>query len=99
MGGGGKYRATRRGFVVHHEKFAENYKMYSRSHFVKGVELTILLIAYEIYGAVATDSTSYMLLTSSMWFLVVSWMFAPFLSNPSGFEWQKIVEDWEDWTK
>ncbi|PKI42248.1 hypothetical protein CRG98_037364 [Punica granatum] len=34
-----------------------------------------------------------------MWFLVVSWLFAPFLFNPSGFEWQKIVDDWDDWTK
>ncbi|KAK8472649.1 hypothetical protein PHAVU_002G271904 [Phaseolus vulgaris] len=24
---------------------------------------------------------------------------SPFLFNPSGFEWQKIVEDWDDWTK
>ncbi|KAM0939118.1 putative 1,3-beta-glucan synthase [Dioscorea sansibarensis] len=97
--GGAKYRATGRGFVVRHEKFAENYRMYSRSHFVKGLELMILLIVYQIYGDVATDLTSYMLLTSSMWFLVVSWLFAPFLFNPSGFEWQKIVDDWDDWTK
>ena len=34
-----------------------------------------------------------------MWLLVVTWLFAPFLFNPSDFEWQKIVEDWEDWTK
>uniref|UniRef100_A0A1D1XVI5 Callose synthase 5 n=2 Tax=Anthurium amnicola TaxID=1678845 RepID=A0A1D1XVI5_9ARAE len=97
--GGAKYRATGRGFVVRHEKFGENYRMYSRSHFIKGLELTILLIAYQIYGSVATSSASYLLITASMWFLVVSWLFAPFIFNPSGFEWQKIVEDWEDWTK
>ncbi|KAJ4979632.1 hypothetical protein NE237_010412 [Protea cynaroides] len=97
--GGAKYRATGRGFVVKHEKFGENYRMYSRSHFVKGLEVMILLIVYQIYGAAATDSTSYMLLTWSMWFLVVSFLFAPFIFNPSGFEWQKIVDDWEDWSK
>ncbi|CAK9146928.1 unnamed protein product [Ilex paraguariensis] len=97
--GGAKYRATGRGFVVRHEKFAENYRMYSRSHFTKGLELMILLIAYQIYGSAAPDSTAYILLTFSMWFLVGSWLFAPFLFNPSGFEWQKIVEDLEDWTK
>ncbi|XP_031375303.1 LOW QUALITY PROTEIN: callose synthase 5-like, partial [Punica granatum] len=96
--GGAKYRATGRGFVVRHEKFAENYRMYSRSHFVKGVELMVLLIVYQIYGSAATGA-AYMLLTMSMWFLVVSWLFAPFLFNPSGFEWQKIVDDWDDWTK
>ncbi|XVE83338.1 hypothetical protein DITRI_Ditri16bG0080900 [Diplodiscus trichospermus] len=97
--GGAKYRATGRGFVVRHEKFAENYRMYSRSHFVKGLELLVLLICYRIYGSAAKDSISYTLLSFSMWFLVLSWLFAPFLFNPSGFEWQKIVEDWEDWTK
>ncbi|KAA8531070.1 hypothetical protein F0562_005779 [Nyssa sinensis] len=97
--GGAKYRATGRGFVVRHEKFAENYRMYSRSHFVKALEVMILLIAYQIYSVSATDSVSYMLITFSMWFLVVSWLFAPFLFNPSGFEWPKIVEDFDDWTK
>lgn len=97
--GGAKYRATGRGFVVRHEKFAENYRMYSRSHFVKGIELTMLLICYKIYGAATPDSTSYALLTWSMWFLVCSFLFSPFLFNPSGFEWQKIVEDWDDWQK
>ncbi|KAI9164724.1 hypothetical protein LWI28_000822 [Acer negundo] len=97
--GGAKYRATGRGFVVRHEKFAENYRMYSRSHFVKGLELTILLICYQIYGKTAKDATTYLLVTISMWFLVVSYLFAPFLFNPSGFEWQKIVDDWDDWSK
>ncbi|THU66917.1 hypothetical protein C4D60_Mb05t19230 [Musa balbisiana] len=97
--GGAKYRATGRGFVVRHVKFAENYRMYSRSHFVKGLELMLLLIAYQIYGSAVTDSVAYVLLTSSMWFLVATWLFAPFLFNPSGFEWQKIVEDWDDWIK
>ncbi|XWS33153.1 hypothetical protein CRYUN_Cryun22dG0054300 [Craigia yunnanensis] len=97
--GGAKYRATGRGFVVRHEKFAENYRMYSRSHFVKGLEILVLLICYRIYGSAARENISYVLLSFSMWFLVLSWLFAPFLLNPSGFEWQKIVEDWEDWAK
>jgi len=71
--------------------------MYSRSHFVKGLELMLLLVVYQLYGDVATDSTAYILQTSSMWFLVITWLFAPFLFNPSGFEWQKIVDDWTKW--
>lgn len=50
-------------------------------------------------ASAAPDASSYTLLTFSMWFLVAYWLFAPFLFNPSGFEWQKIVEDWDDWTK
>ncbi|CAA0830218.1 Callose synthase 5 [Striga hermonthica] len=96
--GGAKYRATGRGFVVRHEKFAENYRMYSRSHFTKALELMVLLVVYQAYGS-AAEGRAYLFVTFSMWFLVVSWLFAPFLFNPSGFEWQKIVDDFDDWAK
>ncbi|KAH7445506.1 hypothetical protein KP509_01G012200 [Ceratopteris richardii] len=97
--GGAKYRPTGRGFVVFHAKFAENYRLYSRSHFVKGLELLILLIVYNVYGSSVHKTIPYLLITFSQWFLVGTWLFAPFLFNPSGFEWQKIVDDWDDWTK
>lgn len=97
--GGAKYRATGRGFVVRHEKFAENYRLYSRSHFTKGLELMVLLLVYSLYGESSKGLIPYILVTFSMWFLVASWLFGPFLFNPSGFDWQKIVEDWEDWNQ
>ena len=97
--GGSKYRATGRGFVVFHAKFAENYRLYSRSHFVKGLELFILLIVYEVYGASYRSSSLFMFITLSMWFMVGSWLFAPFVFNPSGFDWQKTVDDWTDWKR
>ncbi|KFK42965.1 hypothetical protein AALP_AA1G062200 [Arabis alpina] len=97
--GGSKYRATGRGFVVFHAKFAENYRLYSRSHFVKGLELVILLVVYQVYGNSYRSSSLYIYITFSMWFLVTSWLFAPFIFNPSGFEWQKTVDDWTDWKR
>jgi callose synthase len=97
--GGAEYRATGRGFVVFHAKFAENYRLYSRSHFVKGIELMILLIVFEIFGQPYRGAITYIFITVSMWFMVGTWLFAPFLFNPSGFEWQKIVDDWTDWNK
>lgn len=97
--GGSKYRPTGRGFVVFHAKFADNYRMYSRSHFVKGLEILILLIIYEVYGESYRSSTLYFFITISMWFLAISWLFAPFLFNPSGFDWQKTVDDWSDWKR
>ncbi|MFS7956879.1 putative 1,3-beta-glucan synthase [Helianthus anomalus] len=97
--GGAKYRATGRGFVVFHAKFAENYRLYSRSHFVKGIELMILLLVYQIFGQSYRGTIAYLLITISIWFMVGTWLFAPFLFNPSGFEWQKIVDDWSDWNK
>lgn len=96
--GGAEYKGTGRGFVVFHAKFAENYRLYSRSHFVKGIELMILLLVYHIFGKPYRD-VAYILVTISIWFLVGTWLFAPFLFNPSGFEWQKIVDDWTDWNK
>ncbi|RLN43488.1 callose synthase 10 [Panicum miliaceum] len=96
--GGAKYHATGRGFVVRHIKFAENYRLYSRSHFVKALEVALLLIIYIAYGYTKGGSSSFILITISSWFLVMSWLFAPYIFNPSGFEWQKTVEDFDDWT-
>ncbi|KAJ4839988.1 Callose synthase 10 [Turnera subulata] len=96
--GGAKYRATGRGFVVRHIKFAENYRLYSRSHFVKALEVALLLIVYIAYGYTDQGAGYFVLATISSWFLVVSWLFAPYIFNPSGFEWQKTVEDFDDWT-
>jgi callose synthase len=44
--GDAKYRPTGGGLVVYHAKFAkfaENYRMYSCSHFVKGLEFLIFI--------------------------------------------------------
>ncbi|XP_021762040.1 callose synthase 10-like [Chenopodium quinoa] len=95
--GGAKYRATGRGFVVQHIKFAENYRLYSRSHFIKALEVALLLTIYIAYGYTKGGAVSFVLLTLSSWFLVISWLFAPYIFNPSGFEWQKTVEDLDDW--
>jgi callose synthase len=89
--GGAKYRSTGRGFVVEHIPFAENYRLYSRSHFVKAMEIIMLLIVYRAYGAQSRTTVSYILLTFSSWFLAISWLYAPYIFNPSGFEWQKCV--------
>ncbi|XP_023736558.1 callose synthase 7 isoform X1 [Lactuca sativa] len=97
--GGSKYRATGRGLVVFHAKFADNYRLYSRSHFVKGLELAILLIIYQAYGNSYRSSNLYLFITFSIWFLVASWLLAPFVFNPLGIDWQKTVEDWTDWKR
>ena len=97
--GGAEYRGTGRGFVVFHARFAENYRLYSRTHFVKGMELMILLLVYHIFGTSYKGTVAYVLITISIWIMVGTWLFAPFLFNPSGFEWQKILDDWTDWNK
>nr|KYP52274.1 Callose synthase 7 [Cajanus cajan] len=95
--GGTKYRPIGRGFVPFHVKFADNYRLYSRSHFVKGLEILILVIVYQVYGESYRSSQLHLFITVSMWFLATSWLFAPFLFNASGFDWVKTVDDWRDW--
>jgi len=93
--GGAKYRATGRGFVVQHKSFAENYRLYARSHFVKAIELGLILTLYAAYSPIAKNTFFYIALTISSWFLVVSWVMAPFVFNPSGFDWLKTVDDFD----
>ncbi|KAH6814902.1 glucan synthase-like 10 [Perilla frutescens var. frutescens] len=62
------------------------------------MEIVLLLVVYLAYGYNEGGALSYILLTVSSWFLAISWLFAPYLFNPSGFEWQKTVEDFRDWT-
>lgn len=94
--GGAKYRATGRGFVVQHKSFAENYRLYAHSHFVKAIELGLILVVYAAYSPVAKGTFTYIALTISSWFLVVSWIMTPFVFNPSGFDWLKTVYDFDD---
>ncbi|XP_034679163.1 putative callose synthase 8 isoform X2 [Vitis riparia] len=97
--GGAKYRPTGRKVVVFHASFTENYRLYSRSHFVKGFELLLLLIVYDLFRRSYQSSMAYVLITYSIWFMSITWLFAPFLFNPSGFNWGNIVDDWKDWNK
>ncbi|KAJ0928702.1 putative 1,3-beta-glucan synthase [Helianthus annuus] len=97
--GGAKYRATGRGFVVEHKSFAENYRLYARSHFVKGIELGVILIVYASNTPLAISRFIYIILNLSSWFLVVSWIMGPFVFNPSGFDWLKTVYDFNDFVK
>ncbi|KAL6567407.1 Callose synthase 11 [Orobanche gracilis] len=94
--GGAKYRATGRGFVVQHKRFAENYRLYARSHFVKAIELGIILIVYASTSPITANTFVYIAMMVSSWFLVVSWIMAPFIFNPSGFDWLKTVYDFDD---
>ncbi|KAK6934101.1 Glycosyl transferase, family 48 [Dillenia turbinata] len=94
--GGAKYRPTGRKVVVFHANVTENYRLYSRSHFVKGFELLLLLIADDIFRHSPLSSMTYLLITYTIWFVLITRLFAPFLFNPSGFNWRKVVEDWKD---
>ena len=90
--------ATGRGFTVRREKFVSIYRMYSRSHFVKATEFMALLILYQLYTP-QPFSFSTFLIVFSTWLLVLSWLLAPFVFNPSGFDWVSMVDDWSEFVK
>ncbi|PHU26445.1 Callose synthase 12 [Capsicum chinense] len=94
--GGAKYRATGRGFVVQRKSFGENYRLYARSHFIKAIELGVILVVYSSRSPVFKDTFVYLAMTISSWFLVVSWITSPFVFNPSGFDWLKTVYDFDE---
>ncbi|MCO5604236.1 hypothetical protein L7F22_058399 [Adiantum nelumboides] len=93
--GGAKYEPSGRSFVVRREAFVTIYRHHSRSHFIKGVELIILLIIYAKYSEIGRNSKVYTLMTMSYWFLALTLLLAPFLFNPSGFDWLQAVYDYE----
>ncbi|XVE81625.1 hypothetical protein DITRI_Ditri15bG0080000 [Diplodiscus trichospermus] len=97
--GGAKYRQTGRNFVVRHTSFVENYRFFARSHFIKAIELGLIFIVYAIYTPTAKETFFYIGMAVTCWLLVLSWILAPFLFNPSGFDWLKIVNDFDDFTK
>nr|XP_043619283.1 callose synthase 11-like [Erigeron canadensis] len=97
--GGAKYRATGRGFVVEHKSFSENYRLYARSHFVKAIELGVILTVYASTTPLSISNFIYIILNISSWFLVVSWIMGPFVFNPSGFDWLKTVYDFKEFVR
>ncbi|XP_039002061.1 callose synthase 12-like [Hibiscus syriacus] len=94
--GGAKYRQTGRNFVVQHTSFAENYRLYAHSHFIKAIEFGLILAVYAMYTPSAKLTFFYIDMAVTCWLLVLSWIFSPFLFNPSGFDWLKTVNDFED---
>ncbi|KAH1091913.1 hypothetical protein J1N35_019170 [Gossypium stocksii] len=65
MYGGANYIPTRHKVVVFHASFTENYRLYSRSHFVKGFELLLLLMVYDLFRRSYQSSMAYVLITYS----------------------------------
>ncbi|TYH27053.1 hypothetical protein ES288_A02G038800v1 [Gossypium darwinii] len=94
--GGAKYRQTGSNFVVRHTSFAENYRLYARSHFIKAIEFGFILMVYATCTPSAKVTFFYIDMSVTCWLLVLSWIFAPFLFNPLGFDWLKTVYDFEE---
>jgi len=96
--GDAAYVGTGRGFVIDHKSFSSMHMMYYFSHYVMAMELLILLVLFKGFGSFE-DHTAYWLQTLPFWILVCTWLYTPFLYNPSGLDWMSLKQDYLEWTQ
>ncbi|XP_048127591.1 callose synthase 12-like [Rhodamnia argentea] len=94
--GGAKYQGTGRGFALQHRSFTENYRFYARSHFVKALEIALVLTVYTIYSPLVNGTFLFIDTSITGWLLVASWILSPFIFNPYGLDWLKTVNDFDE---
>ncbi|KAE8910704.1 Callose synthase 1 [Phytophthora fragariae] len=46
---------------------------------------------------VEPTNQNYGVMSYSLWIIAATWLWAPFFFNPSGFDWDKLIEDYSDW--
>ncbi|GAB9473980.1 Callose synthase, partial [Globisporangium polare] len=46
---------------------------------------------------VLPTNQNYGIMSFSLWIISATWMWAPFFFNPSGLDWDKIIDDYNDW--
>ncbi|CEM17389.1 unnamed protein product [Vitrella brassicaformis CCMP3155] len=95
--GRAKYQNAGRGLQIAHKDFRHIWQMYFYSHWQPAVELLLLLIFY-------SGGQSFLPVNAArtwfFWIVAISWLYMPFLYNPLGFAWSRLVEDlrlWQRW--
>jgi len=48
-------------------------------------------------SCVMPTNQNYGVMSYSLWIIAATWMWAPFFFNPSGLDWDKVIEDYNDW--
>jgi callose synthase len=46
---------------------------------------------------VQPTNQNYGIMSYSLWIIAATWLWAPFLFNPSGLDWDKLIVDYNDW--
>ncbi|RLN32754.1 hypothetical protein BBJ28_00021766 [Nothophytophthora sp. Chile5] len=46
---------------------------------------------------VLPTNQNYGIMSYSLWIIAATWLWAPFFFNPSGFDWDKLIDDYNDW--
>ncbi|PFH31362.1 1,3-beta-glucan synthase component protein [Besnoitia besnoiti] len=95
--GGAKYQETGRGFVIAHATMKDLWQFYYFTHFCIGLEMMMLLFIYAIYCGF--DAGLYLLDAWPLLLMALSLLFVPFLFNPLGMYYPRLLEDFSSWRK
>ncbi|KDO28506.1 hypothetical protein SPRG_06745 [Saprolegnia parasitica CBS 223.65] len=60
-------------------------------------EWTKRCFAAHYQECVAPTEQSYGIMSYSLWLVAATWLWSPFIFNPSGLDWDKVIEDYRDW--
>ncbi|KAI9906551.1 hypothetical protein PsorP6_004257 [Peronosclerospora sorghi] len=53
--------------------------------------------AFYYQSCVEPTNQNYGMMSYSLWIIAATWLWAPFFFNPSGFDWDKLIDDFNDW--
>ncbi|CBZ56364.1 hypothetical protein NCLIV_067880 [Neospora caninum Liverpool] len=95
--GGAKYQETGRGFVISHATMKDLWQFYYFTHFCIGLEMMMLLFIYS--GYCGFDAGLYFLDVWPLLLMALSLLFVPFLFNPLGMYYPRLLEDFSSWRK
>ncbi|KFH12537.1 1,3-beta-glucan synthase component protein [Toxoplasma gondii MAS] len=95
--GGAKYQETGRGFVIAHATMKDLWQFYYFTHFSIGLEMMMLLFIYS--GYCDFDAGLYFLDVWPLLLMALSLLFVPFLFNPLGMYYPRLLEDFSSWRK
>lgn len=60
-------------------------------------EWKIRCYANHYQTCVLPTNQNYGIMSFSLWIIAATWTWAPFFFNPSGLDWDKIIDDYNDW--
>ncbi|OQR84104.1 callose synthase [Achlya hypogyna] len=63
----------------------------------QAAEWTARCFANHYQECVAPTEQSYGIMSYSLWLVAATWLWSPFIFNPSGLDWDKVIEDYRDW--
>eukprot|EP00921_Rhytidocystis_pertsovi_P017013 GHVQ01026787.1.p1 GENE.GHVQ01026787.1~~GHVQ01026787.1.p1 ORF type:complete len:2671 (-),score=335.52 GHVQ01026787.1:3360-10901(-) len=95
--GGAKYQETGRGFVIAHANFVTLWRFYYFTHFQVALEMIMLLSIYARFSGF--DVSVYFLDAWPFWLMALSFLWVPFVFNPLGLYYPRLLHDFGEWNK